>query len=133
LAELDYALNKVSCKALVIAEEFKASNYVEMIQSLIPELLKSDATELHSARIPALRTIIKIGATATPGMLNFSDVIGNGRTLVNTKALDSREAQSDSSDPINIQFTSGTTERPKGANCMCIFRVSRQHTYFHLT
>lgn len=38
LAELEYAINKVGCRAIIIAERFKSSNYVRMIRELAPEI-----------------------------------------------------------------------------------------------
>jgi fatty-acyl-CoA synthase len=50
LAELEYALNKVSCKAIVAAERFKSSMYLEMLQELAPELLRRDRSGPRLAR-----------------------------------------------------------------------------------
>ena len=114
MAELEYALNKVGCKALVAAESFKTSRYLEMLNVLIPELETCEAGQLHSERFPTLRTIIRMGLHASPGMMNFSDVV----TLGADANLDDLRAISnglDCFDPINIQFTSGTTGNPKGA------------------
>jgi fatty-acyl-CoA synthase len=102
LAEADYALNKVACKALVTASQFKTSDYVGMLDQLRAE-----------GRLPHLKTIIRIGGAAS-GMLGFDDVPGlAGPEHHERLARLQGELQFD--EPINIQFTSGTTGYPKGA------------------
>ncbi|HTH59417.1 MAG TPA: AMP-binding protein [Paraburkholderia sp.] len=118
LAELEYALNKVGCSAIVTAFSFKTSMYVEMLQTLAPELATATPGDLHAARLPALRRVIRLCDTSTPGMLTFSDVIEMGRGWLEahgTQALDAIGATLAADDAINIQFTSGTTGNPKGA------------------
>ncbi|MDP3842262.1 MAG: AMP-binding protein [Oxalobacteraceae bacterium] len=113
LAELEYSLNKVGCKALISMTQFKHSNYVEMIQALAPELAGCAPGALNAARMPDLKTVIHLGQQQVPGMLRFDDFIASG------DAQDARLAQVaatlGANDPINIQFTSGTTGFPKGA------------------
>ena len=110
LTELEYALNKVECKALVTAAEFKSSDYIAMLRELAPELDRSRPGELEAARLPALRTVIRIGEQCTAGMWNYDDV-----TQRDTTGLDEIAQRLQFDDPINIQFTSGTTGSPKGA------------------
>lgn len=110
--ELEYALNKVSCKALITAAAFKASNYAEMLQSLAPELAMSPPGALNAARLPHLRTIICMGPDTPAGMFGFDTVMEMGG---DTSGLDAITATLDRNDAINIQFTSGTTGQPKGA------------------
>ncbi|GAB5487496.1 MAG: AMP-binding protein [Parasphingorhabdus sp.] len=115
LYELEYALNKVECKALVTAEAFKTSQYLSMIQALAPELANCEPGQLESAKLPHLRSVIRMGDEVTPGMHNFWDICGlaEKETL---KELDALEENLSSKDIINIQFTSGTTGNPKGAS-----------------
>jgi len=115
LAELEYALNKVGCKAIISAEKFKSSMYLQMLQELAPELASATPGDLHAARLPDLRIVIRMCDTETPGMLTFSDVIEQGRTAFDPARLDAIGATLNANDPINIQFTSGTTGNPKGA------------------
>ncbi|GJG98941.1 AMP-binding protein [Paraburkholderia terrae] len=115
LAELEYALNKVGCKAIISAEKFKSSMYLQMLQELAPELASATPGDLHAARLPDLRIVIRMCDTETPGMLTFSDVIEQGRTAFDPAKLDAIGATLNANDPINIQFTSGTTGNPKGA------------------
>ncbi|CAB3765201.1 AMP-binding protein [Paraburkholderia humisilvae] len=115
LAELDYALNKVGCKAIVSAERFKSSIYLNMLTELAPELPKQAPGDLHAARLPDLRIVVRVGDTETPGMLCFSELIELGRQTRDTAKLDAITASLSPHDPINIQFTSGTTGNPKGA------------------
>jgi fatty-acyl-CoA synthase len=115
LAELEYALNKVGCKAIVAAEQFKSSKYLEMLQELAPEFATATPGDLHAARLPDLRAVIRMGDIQTPGMLSFSDVIEQGRAALDPAKLDEIGATLSADDPINIQFTSGTTGNPKGA------------------
>ena len=118
LAEVEYALNKVGCLALVTAHSFKTSMYVEMLQTLAPELATATAGDLHAARLPTLRSVIRMCDTPTPGMLTFSDLIEMGRAWLEQHGAEDLEAIAAtlaSTDAINIQFTSGTTGSPKGA------------------
>ncbi|KWN12488.1 AMP-binding protein [Burkholderia territorii] len=115
LAELEYALNKVGCKAVIAAERFKTSAYVEMLQAIAPELASATPGDLHAARVPSLRTVVSMGEVAPAGMFRFADVMARGRDTLDVARLDAIGATLAASDPINIQFTSGTTGSPKGA------------------
>ncbi|MEP4194925.1 MAG: AMP-binding protein [Aliishimia sp.] len=112
--ELEYALNKVSCKGLITASHFKTSNYVEMLASLAPELAHCEPGQLRSNTLPHLTTVICMGSDTPAGMLAFDDVMASG-LAVDTAQLDAISDTLDCNDPINIQFTSGTTGQPKGA------------------
>ncbi|WP_297364281.1 AMP-binding protein [Thauera sp.] len=113
-SELEYALNKVGCRALVLSPAFKTSNYLEMIADLAPELGHCEPGLLRSHRLPSLEMVIRMGAETSPGMINFDELLrAPSREELTALAVLSEKLQFD--DPINIQFTSGTTGHPKGA------------------
>jgi fatty-acyl-CoA synthase len=114
LAEVEYALNKVGCKALITADHFKASDYVGMLRELAPELDTSAPGRLLSARLPSLSAVIRIGDDERSGMFRFVDVMRTGGEQ-HVRRLRELSAKLQFDDPINIQFTSGTTGAPKGA------------------
>jgi fatty-acyl-CoA synthase len=113
-AELEYALNKVECKALVLAPALKTSDYLAIVADLAPELARAAPGALHARALPHLRIVVRLGEGHTPGMLNFDQVARSGGDAQRARLAQLAEAlQFD--DPINIQFTSGTTGFPKGA------------------
>ena len=114
LTEVEYTLKKVGVKALVCTEKFKSSDYVGMISELAPEIPKCMPGDLKSKRLPDLKILIQIGGRPGPGWLAFEGIpsLGTGKF---TKQLAEVHETLDRNDPINIQFTSGTTGLPKGA------------------
>jgi len=112
--ELEYALNRSGCKAIVTAESFKSSRYVEMLQELAPEMENAEPGRLDSKKLPHLRTVIRMGEKKTPGMFNFADVCDMGGEGERARLAEIERSLSPH-DVINIQFTSGTTGSPKGA------------------
>ncbi|HJL61823.1 MAG TPA: AMP-binding protein, partial [Pseudomonadales bacterium] len=114
LYELEYALNKVECKAIITAPSFKTSMYLNMLYELAPELNNCKAGELKSAKLPHLETIIRMDEEKSPGMFNFGEICEAGSSEDFDRLISLGESLK-ASDPINIQFTSGTTGMPKGA------------------
>ncbi len=112
--ELEYCLNKVGCSALVTAARFKTSDYIAMLNGLAPELADCEPGALQAAALPALHTVIRIDDEQAPGFLNFRNIpqLADDSHRVRLATL-AEELQPD--EPINIQFTSGTTGSPKGA------------------
>ena len=116
-SEVEYALNKVGCKLLVTMARFKTSDYLGMLRELAPEWVHGTPGQLEALQLPHLNTVVWIDEPGVggeePGLLRFSDLMARGN------AADPRIAQVAATlratDPINIQFTSGTTGFPKGA------------------
>jgi fatty-acyl-CoA synthase len=114
LSELEFALNKVGCKALVLAPNFKTSNYVDMLRKIAPEIAASKPGQLSSERLPTLRAAIVLLDDPAAGFVSYREVdaLGAQSGATNLAALEGRLQPEDA---INIQFTSGTTGLPKGA------------------
>jgi fatty-acyl-CoA synthase len=107
LSEVEYTLNKVGVKVLVAAVAVS-------LEQLAPEIAGSRPGALSSARLPALQSVIRIGAASRAGWLAFEDVAAASNEALLREAA-RIGAKLDRNDPINIQFTSGTTGSPKGA------------------
>ncbi|XP_034567635.1 medium-chain acyl-CoA ligase ACSF2, mitochondrial-like [Notolabrus celidotus] len=111
--EVEFTLRKVQCKAVVCPSHFKAQHFSEMLREICPEIDTMPAGMLKSSRLPDLRMVILIDSRQ-PGMFNVEDVMQAGESRHHRELMDLQSKLS-FDDPINIQFTSGTTGSPKGA------------------
>lgn len=113
-SELEYALRQSGCRWVICADAFKTSDYHAMLQGLVPELASAAIGQLASEALPELRGVISLAAEPPAGFLAWSDL--QQRAGETTPAeLAERQASLQFDDPINIQYTSGTTGFPKGA------------------
>ncbi len=111
LFELEESLRQADVSTLIVGTPFKTSNFVEMIESIVPEVKRAPAEGWRSETLPVLRRLVAIGDRPGPGWLTWAD-LERGRPGA---ALAEREAKVRPGDVFNIQFTSGTTGLPKGA------------------
>ena len=119
--ELAYVLEQSEANALILIGKFRNSDYAGMVNEVVPELKDSNPGELHTSSLPYLRNVIYIpphgdGAEAEtpPGMWSWSEMVGK-HTEVSSAQLAERQSGCRPDDPVNIQYTSGTTGNPKGA------------------
>jgi fatty-acyl-CoA synthase len=117
--ELAYALERSEIQGLFTIPSFRSSNYVSMLMDLIPDLEKAEPGRLECAALPHLRRVVvydpaRPSETARPaaGFTTWPDLLAAG-AAVTTAALDALTATLDPDEPINIQYTSGTTGFPK--------------------
>lgn len=112
--ELEYAMNLAGISVLVTADSFKASNYRQTLYDLAPELKTSQPGEVKARRLQDLRAVINLDTEQHDGMWTWNDFVQLA-SKVSQDELDKAQGQLQFDDPINIQFTSGTTGNPKGA------------------
>ncbi|WP_420234492.1 AMP-binding protein [Pseudomonas sp. ABY48] len=114
VSELEYVLKQSGCQWLVCAGAFKTSDYHAMLQALAPELAEQSIGHLQSKRLPDLRGVISLDSQPPAGFLPWSQLSALS-AAVTPAQLAERQSNLRSDQPVNIQYTSGTTGFPKGA------------------
>ena len=114
VGELGHALRAARIQTLFLMPSFRSSDYVGMVRKVVPEAETAAADALACEALPELRHLVlydpAAASTAAPtaAFLTWNEVLGRGAE-VSAEALAERAASLDVDDPINIQFTSGTT------------------------
>jgi len=118
LHELTYALNKVQCKAVITAREFKTSKYLDMLTRLLSDDTNEDSETFHSDALPHLKYIIILGEEKEElpnKIIPYSHFMAADPSPSEHDVVDTIASSIQPEDPINLQFTSGTTGTPKAA------------------
>ena len=111
--ELEYVLRQSDASALCLVDRFKTSDYFAMLAQACPELVDSEPGLLQSPEYPELQWVIALRGETPPGAISWDDLLERGRG--ETLDWPAVEASLHFDQPINIQYTSGTTGFPKAA------------------
>jgi fatty-acyl-CoA synthase len=112
--ELSYALQQSDVRGLALIDTFRTTDYTAILNQICPELAASKPGQLSSAEHPKLKWVISLRGETPPGMLGWDEFLSRGDS-VPLEELRKIEATIQCTDPVNIQYTSGTSGRPKGA------------------
>lgn len=113
-SELSYVLKQSDAAAVFLIESFRKSNYFDILHESVPGLADQSPGSYQLPDFPKLRYVVSMTDAAGDGMMNWHEFIELGKA-VDDGELHAREQQLKAGDPINIQYTSGTTGFPKGA------------------
>ncbi len=111
--ELEYLVKQADLTTLCLVDGFKDSDYVGMVNELVPELKTSQRGHLKSERFPFLKNVIFMGPEKHRGMFNVPELLLLGQQVSDSDLADAEKGL-DAHDIINMQYTSGTTGFPKG-------------------
>lgn len=111
--EAEYLLKQSDTHTLVFINGFKGTNYLEIVNTLVPELEGTLPGEWTSQKLPHLKNLIFIGEEKPDGMYNWEELYEMGRTI-SDEELAAVQSSLNVHDAINMQYTSGTTGFPKG-------------------
>ena len=111
--ELEYALRQSEIHTLILQGRFKDSDYVGMFYEACPDAIEAQPGRISSEKFPFLRNVVFMGDISYNGMYTWDEFIAKGHSL-DKEELKEREKMLSFDDPVNIQYTSGTTGYPKG-------------------
>ena len=111
--ELEYLLQQSDMVCLCLTNGWRDSDYIGMVNEVVPELKTSQRGQINSAKFPHLKYVVHIGQQKHRGMFTTSEVLLLGQHTDNSQ-LNEIEKTLDTNDVVNMQYTSGTTGFPKG-------------------
>ncbi len=112
--ELKYVLDQSDSVALFLVPRFKTSDYFAMLNEVCPELAATEPGKLEASHYPHLRWVVALEDEAPAGMITWNEMLARADTVTSDE-LAAVERTLEPNQPINIQYTSGTTGFPKAA------------------
>jgi len=111
--ELAYLLEQSDATTLILGEEFKGTSYIDILNTVCPELATADKGEIESRKLPHFKRVIVMGNNSYPGIYTWGEFEAFAEQVSDAE-YEERFRSMDPDDVINIQYTSGTTGFPKG-------------------
>ncbi len=112
--ELAYIMSNADIHTMCLIEEYRDSNYIDIIHSVVPEMKSlREGEQIHCKQLPKLRNVVYIGEGRPAGMHNINELVTHGAKLSRAE-YDALQGTIECFDEVNMQYTSGTTGFPKG-------------------
>ncbi|MCD1295197.1 AMP-binding protein [Methanocella sp. CWC-04] len=111
--ELEYVLQQSETQTLILIDSFKTSDYIKMFYEVCPEAKNCKPGQIVSENLPFLKNVVLIRGEKKEGMFTWDEVMKMGDEMPDAVVCATQGTLS-FDEPINIQYTSGTTGFPKG-------------------
>jgi fatty-acyl-CoA synthase len=111
--ELDYVLKQSESQTIILIDKFKTSDYIKMFYEVCPEAKNSKPGQIASENLPLLKNAILLRGEKQGGMFAWDEILKMGDEMPDAVVCATQNTLY-FDDPINIQYTSGTTGFPKG-------------------
>lgn len=112
-SELEYLLRQSDSMTLIMAEEYKGTSYIDVLNNVCPLINQSEKGNINSSKLPHLKNVVIISDETFECAYNWKEVVDRGDT-VDDKQLETMKTSLHYDEVINMQYTSGTTGFPKG-------------------
>lgn len=112
-SELEYLLEQSDATTLILGEEFKGTSYIEIVNTVCPELATAEKGKIVSKKLPHFKRVIVMSNSSYPGIYTWNEFEVFAEKVSDAEYQE-RFHSMDPDDVINIQYTSGTTGFPKG-------------------
>lgn len=112
-SELEYLLEQSDATTLILGEEFKGTSYIEILNTVCPELATAAKGQISSKKLPHFKRVIVMSNNSYPGIYTWNEFEAFAEKVSDSE-FEERFHSMNPDDVINIQYTSGTTGFPKG-------------------
>lgn len=111
--ELEYVMLNADIHTMCLMNGYRDSDYVQIVNEIVPELKSSQRGNLRCEKLPELRNVVYMGAEKFRGMYNTAELITLGGQIA-PEQFKLAHSKTSCHDVVNMQYTSGTTGFPKG-------------------
>jgi fatty-acyl-CoA synthase len=111
--EAEFVLEQSDMENLFLIDGFRDTDYLQIVNDLVPELKTQPRGNLKSKKFPFLKRVFYLGPQKHRGMYAMPELIALAATISDEEYME-RQATLDCHDVVNMQYTSGTTGFPKG-------------------